>query len=237
MKLKDPSQARLDKVKRLGRRHQSCLWRFGWRMFSCSAVQHSSTQQMFQKGRHENSYSPAWGKAAVFCSHALIHDWCPQFIHDNVSQCIQSFNIQLNGIQLHQNKDKHDIEMICAKRAKKSWQKKSYPWDLEHFYHHCFWNKMLDTDVNSFLEWQTQRMTMSICCLDNQRKWCMILLVSCFDTGRLKHGSVLWIEPLSRGVDWLFQMCIARAHLCTGVGRGAISLDKPKWQAPSNWMS
>lgn len=49
MKPNDPSQARLDKVKRLGCRHQSCLWLLGWRMFSCSAVQHSPSQRMLRK--------------------------------------------------------------------------------------------------------------------------------------------------------------------------------------------
>lgn len=49
MKPNDPSQARLDKVKRLGCGHQSCLWLLGWRMFSCSAVQHSPSQRSFQK--------------------------------------------------------------------------------------------------------------------------------------------------------------------------------------------
>lgn len=50
MKPNDPSQARVDKVKRLGRRHQSCLWLLGWRMFSCSAVPTQPlTENAFEK--------------------------------------------------------------------------------------------------------------------------------------------------------------------------------------------
>lgn len=56
------------------------------------------------------------------------------------------------------------------------------------------------------LKFLTQMMTLSICCLDNQRKLCMLLLLSCFDMGHLKHGCMPWIEPLSRGTTGLFQM-------------------------------
>lgn len=55
-------------------------------------------------------------------------------------------------------------------------------------------------------------MTLSICCLDNQEKWCTILLVSCFDTGQGNDGCVPWIEPLSRGAGGFFQMCTVRTH-------------------------
>lgn len=71
-------------------------------------------------------------------------------------------------------------------------------------------------------------MTLSICCLDNQIKWCMILLVSCFNTAQGRDGCVPWIEPLSRGAGGLLQMCTAWAHLYTDAGQGTITLGKPK---------
>lgn len=82
-------------------------------------------------------------------------------------------------------------------------------------------------------------MTSSICCLDNQRKLCMILLLSCFDMGHLKHGCMPWIEPLSRGTTGLFQMSFGQGsplqrHLprrylsCKAKAAGSIKLNEWK---------
>lgn len=96
MKPNDPSQARLGKAKHLGCRHQSCLWQLGWRMFSCSAVQHSPSQPMLQKGQRKNTFSPARGNTAVFCSHTHVYDRCTQSIQVNVPQCKEWLSIPLN---------------------------------------------------------------------------------------------------------------------------------------------
>lgn len=65
----------------------------------------------------------------------------------------------------------------------------------------------------------------------------MILLVSCFDTGQLKHGCVPPTEPLSRGAGGLFQMCTATANLLKEIGRGKTCVGEPEQRAPSNRMS
>lgn len=99
MKPNDLSQARLDKVKRLGCGHQSCLWLLGWRMFSSSAVQHRPLQQNLWKGHHKSSFSAAWGVTAAFSSLAYIEDWCTHFTQ--LSKALLSNTFVIKNFLLH----------------------------------------------------------------------------------------------------------------------------------------
>lgn len=115
MKPNDLSQARLDKVNRLGRRHQSFLWLLGCRMFFFFFPSLLSSAAVRSKHLEKSSSSLALGDRTVSCRCAHIYDGCTESI-TSVDETCYLIIVSVNQTVISEENTNHLEANVCATR-------------------------------------------------------------------------------------------------------------------------